>query len=99
MGGKTGPQAVAAVADVYLHFAATHPSLYGAMSQLPIDARFAEDYAETELHSGFNARGAVLGNDGDGTATELLRSALTQGLVCGPRSAHAMAKPTGAGCR
>ena len=76
MGGKTGPQAVAAVADVYLDFAATHPSLYEAMFQLPIDARFAQDDAETELRSGFNALGAALGNDDDGTATELLWSAL-----------------------
>jgi AcrR family transcriptional regulator len=76
MGGKTGPQAVAAVADVYLGFAATHPSLYEAMFQLPIDARFAQDDAETELRSAFNALGAALGNDDDGTATELLWSAL-----------------------
>ena len=75
VGGKTGPQAVAAVADVYLGFAATHPSLYEAMFQLPIDARFAQDDAETELRSGFNALGAALSND-DGTATELLWSAL-----------------------
>jgi AcrR family transcriptional regulator len=72
---KTGPQAVAAVADAYLDFAATHPSLYEAMFQLPIDARFAQDDAETELRSGFNALGAALGTD-DGTATELLWSAL-----------------------
>ncbi len=71
MGGKTGPQAVAAVADAYLGFAAAHPSLYEAMFQLPIDARFAQDDAETELRSGFNALG-----DDDGTATELLWSAL-----------------------
>ena len=76
MGGKTGPQAVAAVADAYLDFAATHPSLYEAMFQLPIDARFAQDDAETELRSGFNALGAALGNDDDETATELLWSAL-----------------------
>jgi hypothetical protein len=63
------------VADVYLDFAATHPSLYEAMFQLPIDARFAQDDAETELRSGFNALGAALGTD-DGTATELLWSAL-----------------------
>ena len=74
--GKTGSQAVAAVADVYLDFAATHPSLYEAMFQLPIDARFAQDDAETELRSGFNALGAALGTDDDGTATELLWSAL-----------------------
>src|SRR6202012_406672 len=53
MGGKTGPQAVTAVAGAYLDFAATHPSLYEVMFQLPIDARFAQDDAETGLRSGF----------------------------------------------
>jgi AcrR family transcriptional regulator len=76
MAGKTGRPAVAAVADAYLDFATTHPALYEAMFQLPIDARFAQDDAETELRSGFDALGAALGTDGDGTATELLWSAL-----------------------
>jgi AcrR family transcriptional regulator len=76
MGSKTGPQAVAAVADAYLGFAAAHPSLYEVMFQLPIDARFAQDDAETELRSGFNALAAALGNDDDGTTTELFWSAL-----------------------
>jgi AcrR family transcriptional regulator len=76
LGRKKGPQAIAAVADAYLDFAATHPSLYEAMFQLPIDARFAQDDAETELRSGFNALGAALGDDRDGTATEVLWSAL-----------------------
>jgi AcrR family transcriptional regulator len=75
LGGKTGRQAVAAVADAYLRFAATHPSLYQAMFQLPIDLRFAQDDSETELRSGFNALGAALGSD-DGTVIELLWSAL-----------------------
>ena len=75
MEGKTGRQAVAAVADAYLGFAAAHPSLYEAMFQLPIDARFAQEDAEIELRSGFNALGAALGTD-DGFATELLWSAL-----------------------
>jgi AcrR family transcriptional regulator len=75
--GRTArEQAVAAVADAYLGFAATHPSLYEAMFQLPIDARFAQDDAEAELRAGFNALGAALGDDNDGTATELLWSAL-----------------------
>jgi AcrR family transcriptional regulator len=76
MGDKTGPQAVTAVAEAYLGFAAAHPSLYEAMFQLPIDARFAQGDAETELRSGFDALGAALGDDNDGTATELLWSAL-----------------------
>src|SRR5215472_7612166 len=75
-GRKTGKQAVAAVADVYLGFAAAHPSLYEAMFQLPIDARFAQDDAEEELRSGFTALAAALGDAGDGTATEVFWSAL-----------------------
>jgi len=61
---------------VYLDFAAAHPSLYEAMFQLPIDARFAHDDAETELRTGFNTLRAAVGTDDDGTATELLWSAL-----------------------
>jgi AcrR family transcriptional regulator len=75
MGSKTGQQAVTAIADAYLGFAAAHPSLYEAMFQLPIDARFAQDDAEAELRAGFNALSAALGTD-DETATELLWSAL-----------------------
>jgi AcrR family transcriptional regulator len=73
--GKTGRPAVAAVAEVYLGFAAAHPSLYEAMFQLPIDARFAQEDAEAELRSGFNALRAALGDD-YGTTTELFWSAL-----------------------
>jgi AcrR family transcriptional regulator len=76
MGGKTGRQAVAAVADAYLGFAAAHPSLYEAMFQLPIDARFAQDDSETELRAGFDALSAALGNEGNGTTTEVFWSAL-----------------------
>jgi AcrR family transcriptional regulator len=76
MGSKTGQPAVAAVAEAYLGFAAAHPSLYEAMFQLPIDARFAQEDAETELRAGFNALGAAVGNGDDGTATELLWSTL-----------------------
>jgi hypothetical protein len=62
------------VATVYLDFAAAHPALYEAMFQLPIDAHFAQDDSEEELRSGFAALAAALG--GDGTATEVLWSAL-----------------------
>ena len=75
VGPRTGPQAITAVAEAYLDFAASHPSLYEAMFQLPIDARFAQEDAETELRSGFNALAAALGAD-DGTATEVFWSAL-----------------------
>jgi AcrR family transcriptional regulator len=73
--GPGGAAAVTAVANVYLDFAAAHPALYEAMFQLPIDARFAQDDNEAELRAGFDALGAALGN-GDGTATEVLWSAL-----------------------
>jgi len=81
VGRKTGVRAVTAVAGAYLDFAAAHPALYEAMFQLPIDARFAQDDAEAELRSGFDALAAVLGagdgdGDGDGTATEVFWSAL-----------------------
>lgn len=76
VGRKAGAQAVAAVADVYLNFAAAHPSMYEAMFQLPIDAHFAQDDAEAELRSGFSALAAALGDGDDGTATEVLWSAL-----------------------
>jgi AcrR family transcriptional regulator len=73
---KTGARAIAAVADVYLDFATAHPALYEAMFQLPIDARFAQDDAQAELRAGFDALAAALGDAGDGTATEVLWSAL-----------------------
>jgi AcrR family transcriptional regulator len=76
VGRKTGARAVAAVADAYLDFAAAHPALYEAMFQLPIDARFAQHDAEVELRSAFNALAAVLDDDDDGTATEVLWSSL-----------------------
>jgi AcrR family transcriptional regulator len=76
VGRKTGARAVAAVAGAYLDFAAAHPALYEAMFQLPIEARFAQHDAETELRSGFDALAAVLGDGGDGTVTEVFWSAL-----------------------
>src|SRR6185437_14442618 len=76
VGRKTGARAVTAVAGAYLDFAAAHPSLYEAMFQLPIDARFAQDDAEAEVRSGFNALAAVLGDGANETATEVLWSAL-----------------------
>ncbi len=75
VGPKTGPQAITTVAEAYLDFAARHPSLYEVMFQLPIDARFAQEDAETELRAGFDALAAALGTD-DGTATEVFWSAL-----------------------
>jgi AcrR family transcriptional regulator len=76
VGRKTGARAVAAVAVAYLDFASGYPSLYEAMFQLPIDARFAQDDAEAELRSGFDALAAALGDTGGGTGTEVFWSAL-----------------------
>ncbi|MGH3208882.1 MAG: TetR/AcrR family transcriptional regulator [Trebonia sp.] len=73
---NAGARAVAAVAEVYLDFASAHPALYEAMFQLPIDARFAQDDAQAELRAGFDALAAALGDEGDGTATEVFWSAL-----------------------
>jgi hypothetical protein len=73
---KTGARAVAALADVYLDFAAAHPSLYEVMFQMPIDARFAQDDAEAGLRSASNALAAALGDGGDETAAEVLWSSL-----------------------
>src|SRR5215470_13014487 len=60
-GRKTGARAIVAVTDAYLDFAAAHPSLYEAMFQLPLDARFAQEDSEAELRAGFNALVAALG--------------------------------------
>jgi hypothetical protein len=46
------------------------------MFQLPIDARFAQDEAEAELRSAFNALATVLGA-ADGTATRCSRAHCT----------------------
>ena len=76
VGRKTGGRAVVAVAEAYLDFATAHPSLYEAMFQLPIDARFAQEDAEAELRSGFTALAAALGDARDETTTEVFWSAL-----------------------
>jgi hypothetical protein len=64
------------VAGAYLDFAAAHPPLYEVMFQLPIDARFAQEDPEAELHAGFAALAAALGEGSDETTTEVFWSAL-----------------------
>ncbi|MBB3663772.1 AcrR family transcriptional regulator [Prauserella sediminis] len=76
VGGNRGRRAVEAVAVAYLDFAASHPALYEAMFQLPLDARFAQEDAESELREGFAALADAIGDDGDGTVTELLWAAM-----------------------
>lgn len=76
VGKNSGRRAVEAVAVAYLDFAAAHPSLYEAMFRLPLDARFAQEDAEAELREGFAALAGAIGDDGDGTVTEVLWGAL-----------------------
>lgn len=76
IGDRSGRAAVEAVAEAYLDFAAEHAALYEAMFQLPIAARFAVEDNEPELRAGFEALARALGNDVDGTATEVFWGAL-----------------------
>ncbi|GAA1858598.1 TetR/AcrR family transcriptional regulator [Brevibacterium marinum] len=72
-GGKTGKQAIAAVANSYLEFANAHPAVYEAMFRQPFDARFAEEGNEPELRAGFDALADVIG---DPASTEVFWGAL-----------------------
>jgi AcrR family transcriptional regulator len=76
LGSKRGRRAVEAVAQAYLNFGSEYPAVYEAMFQLPIDARFASDDSESELRAGFDALADAIGDDGDGTATEVFWGAL-----------------------
>lgn len=70
-GRERGRPAIEAVAVAYLDFGSEHPAVYEAMFQQPIDARFARDDTESELRAGFDALADAIGDDGDGTATEV----------------------------
>lgn len=76
MGRHHGARAIAAVARAYLEFASANPAVYEAMFQQPINARFADEDGEAELHTGFAALGAALGEGENATRTEILWSAL-----------------------
>ena len=93
MGDKTGPQAVTAVADAYRASPRRIPRSTRPCSSCPSTRASRKTDAETELRSGFNALGAALGTD-DGTATELLWSALHGMSLLEPRHAGC-AKSTG----
>lgn len=71
-----GADRVAAVAEAYLAFAAAQPAVYTAMFSESIDAPFATDETRAELREGFDTLAAAIGDAGDGTATEVLWSAL-----------------------
>jgi len=76
VGRKRGRRAIEAVAFAYLDFAVRHPAVYEAMFQQPIAARFAAEDSEAELRAGFAALADTIGDDGDGTATEVFWGAL-----------------------
>jgi AcrR family transcriptional regulator len=76
LGRKRGRRAIEAVAVAYLDFGVQHPAVYEAMFQQPIDARFAAEDSESELRAAFDVLAAVIGDDGDGTATEVFWGAL-----------------------
>ena len=76
IGRRSGRRAVEAVARTYLDFAAEHPARYEAMFRLPLAVRFAAEDTEDELRAGFDALARALGDDGDGTATEIFWGAL-----------------------
>jgi AcrR family transcriptional regulator len=76
VGRRRGRIAIEAVAVAYLDFGAEHPAVYEAMFQQPIDARFAADDTEADLRAGFDALADAIGDDGDGTATEVFWGAL-----------------------
>ncbi|MHC1557774.1 TetR/AcrR family transcriptional regulator [Actinomycetospora sp. C-140] len=76
LGRKRGRRAIEAVAVAYLDFGREHPAVYEAMFQEPIDAEFARDDTRAELRAGFDVLADAIGDDGDGTATEVFWSAL-----------------------
>jgi AcrR family transcriptional regulator len=76
LGRKRGRRAIEAVAVAYLDFGRAHPAVYDAMFQQSIDVRFAGADTTPDLRAGFDALAAALGDDGDGTTTELFWAAL-----------------------
>lgn len=76
LGRKSGRRAIEAVAVAYLDFGSAHPAVYEAMFQQPIDARFASEETPSALRAGFNVLAAAIGDNGDGTTTEIFWGAL-----------------------
>ncbi|MFT4234770.1 MAG: TetR/AcrR family transcriptional regulator [Microbacterium sp.] len=76
LGSARGSLAVQAVANAYLGFADEHPAVYEAMFSGEIGARFGEEGNEPELRAGFEALRSAIGDDGDGSATEVFWAAL-----------------------
>lgn len=76
LGREHGRRAIEAVSVAYLDFGRAHPAVYEAMFQQPIDTRFASDDTEPELRAAFDVLAEAIGDDGDGTATEIFWGAL-----------------------
>jgi AcrR family transcriptional regulator len=76
LGRNRGRRAVEAVAMAYLDFGSAHPAVYEAMFQQAIDARFASADTPPDLRAAFGALAAAIGDDGDGTTTEVFWGAL-----------------------
>ncbi|GAA1767323.1 TetR/AcrR family transcriptional regulator [Agromyces humatus] len=76
LGRKRGRRAIEAVAVAYLDFSSEHPAVYEAMFQLPIDIRFAGDDTESDLRAGFEVLADAIGDNSDGTVTEVFWGAL-----------------------
>jgi len=69
-------QLVEAAGIAYLDFAAEHPAVYEAMFQQPIGAEFASENTPVPLRDGFEVLREALGDDSDGTVTEVFWGAL-----------------------
>jgi AcrR family transcriptional regulator len=76
LGRKRGRRAVEAVSLAYLDFGRAHPAVYEAMFEQPIDTRFAEDDTDPDLRAAFAVLATAIGDDGEGTATEVFWGAL-----------------------
>jgi AcrR family transcriptional regulator len=76
VGRKKGRRAIEAVAAAYLDFGTRHPAVYEAMFQQPIGTRFAADDSRSELRAAFAMLAEAIGDDGDGTVTEVFWGAL-----------------------
>ncbi len=76
LGRKRGRPAVEAVAIAYLNFGSEHPAVYEAMFQQPIGVRFASDDTEPALRAPFDVLAETIGDQGNGTATEVFWGAL-----------------------
>lgn len=73
---KRGREAIEAAAIAYLDFGSQHPAVYEAMFQQSIDASFASADTPRDLREGFEALAEAIGDDGDGTTTEVFWGAL-----------------------